>query len=789
MNKLLAKSYDRQVYGDSPPDYALLTQHSRDVAEASRALARIVGPTALHYAGIPIEHYSRFAQALEANGWLQDLGKANSDFQSMVNGESIDQMLRHETVSVMLASQEPEMKNWLAPIVELEAALWGAAGHHRKFDNSLAPRRRTGRMQVFVSNSDVSTILNEMADSLALAPPPVFASDITIEYKSCGNGSWSALGKLNCMKDEFEQIVDHLTDSYRKRLIFIVKALGIAADVSASAVARESERKDLYCMTEFVEETIGSTGLRIEDLDAIIAQRLGISARIEDDREKFQAAVAQSTSTITLAQGGCGTGKSIAAYRWARHQCELAGRDNFRLFFCLPTTGTTTEHFKDYALESGIAPSLLSLTHSRSSVDLRTISVTHEEAETDDSPENPAAAVIRAQQDKIEALSLWDTPLVVTTVDTVLGLAVNARRATYSSPAIFSSAVVFDEIHAYDDTMFGHMLQFIKNLPNMPILLMTASLPKERLAHLLSVRPDLKCVPGPPDFERLERYHMQMSEPEDALMEVEKAVTANEKILWVCNRVDWANATYRTLFSKFQNKAYINVYHSRFRYKDRSRRHREVLDEFQRQDSACILVATQVAEMSLDLSADLLVTDLAPVPALIQRMGRLNRKSIPSNQLSAKSALVLPVADSNAAPYTAVELDEAGDWVTRLAGVGHALSQEDLSNAFAESRAVTKFDEKKAAINAVFFSRLWQTYPGVTRDRGYTVAVILEQDFDKLRSGKPSKDWLREHEVAIPFKPQVLRWQKPDYLPIAPSSEVYYDYDESTNTGTGAEWL
>jgi CRISPR-associated endonuclease/helicase Cas3 len=39
-DRLLAKSYDRGKYGESPPDYALLRQHSRDVAEACDALAK-----------------------------------------------------------------------------------------------------------------------------------------------------------------------------------------------------------------------------------------------------------------------------------------------------------------------------------------------------------------------------------------------------------------------------------------------------------------------------------------------------------------------------------------------------------------------------------------------------------------------------------------------------------------------------------------------------------------------------------------------------------------------------
>src|SRR5262245_32374989 len=75
----------------------------------------------------------------------------------------------------------------------------------------------------------------------------------------------------------------------------------------------------------------------------------------------FQTAVAESSSELTLAQAGCGSGKSLAAYLWARKWCErltAEGRTNFRLFFCLPTTGTTTEHFKDYALESGVDASL-----------------------------------------------------------------------------------------------------------------------------------------------------------------------------------------------------------------------------------------------------------------------------------------------------------------------------------------------------------------------------------------------------------------------------------------------
>src|SRR5205823_1860064 len=163
------------------------------------------------------------------------------------------------------------------------------------------------------------------------------------------------------------------------------------------------------------------------------------------------------------------------------------------------------EHFKDYALESGIDSSL---THSRASVDLRAMAETASQEEASDGETDAskaAQAALNAERDKVESLALWSTPLVVTTADTVLGLMSNARRSIYSLPAIMSGAIVFDEIHAFDEQMFGHLLVFLKNFPKLPVLLMTASLPKHRLAALNVVRPDIKQVPGESDSENLQR--------------------------------------------------------------------------------------------------------------------------------------------------------------------------------------------------------------------------------------------------------------------------------------------
>jgi CRISPR-associated endonuclease/helicase Cas3 len=68
-----------------------------------------------------------------------------------------------------------------------------------------------------------------------------------------------------------------------------------------------------------------------------------------------------------------------------------------------------------------------------------------------------------------------------------------------------------------------------------------------------------------------------------------------------------------------------------------------------------ILVTTQVCEMSLDLDADLLISEIAPVPSLIQRMGRCCREPIPKNDRLGEVCFYRPIADL---PYQREEIDD-----------------------------------------------------------------------------------------------------------------------------------
>jgi CRISPR-associated endonuclease/helicase Cas3 len=818
---LLAKSYDHKKFS-IPPDYALLTQHSRDVAEACSALADSVGMRALQSLGLNAALFNEFKQTLILNGWLQDLGKANSHFQEMVsNNSNSKQLLRHETISgliVWFLLRERLLEKYPETLL---MSLWGAIGHHRKFHNGTMPDETVGALNVYVSRPDFKAILIEMCEQLGLSKMPEFSNDIIITRTKKEGGDWAAIAKLDELTGDFDVLKENFELDEKRRLLGLVKGLGISADVAASAIAARGKWASEYSLSKFINESF-EFGLQPKDIRALInTWAWSKSSTVRSLNEKtslppnfkfreFQNNVGAAPSLLSLAKAGCGSGKSIAAYLWAESWCVKAqadGRTNFRLFFCLPTTGTTTEHFKDYALESGIDSRFKSLTHSRSRVDLKAIAETAVQEESNSEYEDAfteAQAALNAERAKIESLALWSTPLVVTTADTILGLMANARRGIFALPSIVNSAIVFDEIHAFDNEMFGHLLMFRKNFIGIPVLLMTASLPEERLKAIAAVRPDFNLVTdviaGPPEFELLERYLIEEKTSETLLWQaVEDCLKANGKVLWVRNRVNWANRTFNDCCKYFESKfpdCAINIYHSRFRYKDRSDRHRRVIDDFKRDGQSAILVATQVAEMSLDLSADLLITDFAPIPSLIQRLGRLNRKSTPENPLDAKPAILcrIPIGGKNPfLPYDEKEISAASEWAKHLRTKNSALNQYQLSEAFKEFCQTKDFDIETAEENAKFFSGIWETQPGKTRSPGYTMSVLLEQDkkacdqFDAY--GGPTKDWLREHEVSIPIKDAAFRWELFGGLRVAPSDQVHYDYNDETKEGTGATWI
>ena len=96
----------------------------------------------------------------------------------------------------------------------------------------------------------------------------------------------------------------------------------------------------------------------------------------------------------------------------------------------------------------------------------------------------------------------------------------------------------------------------------------------------------------------------------------------NRTTLVVVNTVVRAQAVHKALKKK-DSPARLALIHSRFRPKDRKAQMDKLPEPGEEKD--LIVVATQAIEAGVDLSAAVMLTELAPASSLVQRFGRVNR--------------------------------------------------------------------------------------------------------------------------------------------------------------------
>jgi CRISPR-associated endonuclease/helicase Cas3 len=105
-------------------------------------------------------------------------------------------------------------------------------------------------------------------------------------------------------------------------------------------------------------------------------------------------------------------------------------------------------------------------------------------------------------------------------------------------------------------------------------------------------------------------------------------------VLVVCNLVDRAQYVYDQLSHALEEDGIsVELLHGRFNVRDRLAKERLVRDaagSTSQQRRAIVLVATQVVEVSLDIDLDTIYSDPAPLEALVQRFGRINRRRLHS---------------------------------------------------------------------------------------------------------------------------------------------------------------
>lgn len=383
-------------------------------------------------------------------------------------------------------------------------------------------------------------------------------------------------------------------------------------------------------------------------------------------QETVAAAVADTCSPVlVLIEAPMGAGKTEAAlYAHLLLQQRLQHRG---LFVALPTMATGNAMFprvRDFLARFAGRMVDLHLQHSLALLheDYRTLRLRAVgEDVTADEPQNVVAAE-------------WFTPTKrailseygVGTVDQALLGVLRVRHHFVRLFGLANRTVVLDEVHAYDTYTSGlieALLTWLRGQGS-SVILMSATLPAGRRRALLhaygacelrevAAYPRVTVVAGgkaesrPVDWKRPQRVVLR-SAPKTAAALGELAQENAGRggcVLCVVNTVERAQHVYTALgdgqpildssgFTVGKRCGELEVFlvHARFPAECREARERCLVARFGRQGykegsrpQRALVIATQVAEQSLDVDFDLLITDLAPIDLIAQRAGRLHR--------------------------------------------------------------------------------------------------------------------------------------------------------------------
>lgn len=337
----------------------------------------------------------------------------------------------------------------------------------------------------------------------------------------------------------------------------------------------------------------------------------------------------------------CGEGKTLAALMYAKELFKK-GLIN-RVIFTLPTQTTTNNMVYEFEENYGIPPSWIGVYHSE------VMSFLLEQSNEEDSDDNTPVTNIKYWN------AFYSRPFNISTIDHLLLSLVNGYKyAPRGFGNLQNSLIIIDEFHYYDKHtigMIGCLCRVLRHL-KIPYILMSATMPKSIKKRFsegqIAIQSNGISENGEERRPYRFIYHKEKTFSKDkgcspALLEIIEN-HPNQNVGIIVNTVNKSKGIYRELQKRYPDHQ-ILLYNAEFMRKDRPIKEKllrnfgkSVMGELNNQDikfsrdygldprKGIIFVGTQVAEISLNMSFDVLISDLAPMDALIQRGGRLHRR-------------------------------------------------------------------------------------------------------------------------------------------------------------------
>ncbi|MCP5535199.1 MAG: CRISPR-associated helicase Cas3' [Akkermansiaceae bacterium] len=362
---------------------------------------------------------------------------------------------------------------------------------------------------------------------------------------------------------------------------------------------------------------------------------------------------------LYIVEAPMGMGKTEAALATAYQLWEKGHARG--LYFALPTQLTSNrihERINAFLKNTIDADTFQTLIHGNAWLsEDATISLSNQLEEKDTHPELD-------HNDTDEALRWFSStrkqliaPFGTGTIDQALLSILPARFAALRHFALAGKVIVIDEVHSYDPYMsalIDRLIQYQLECGS-TIIILSATLTAARRQQLVAAAGATEST-APHDYplitkvatgnttaepfpvaekvdeKSIKLHHHTLIDDDTAYWQsIADHVNAGANVVVIRNTVALAQQTYQTLKSLLRENSDqpASLIHSRFPQWKRETNESTWVERLgknpAKRPKGSLLVSTQIVEQSVDIDADLLVTDLAPTDLILQRIGRLHR--------------------------------------------------------------------------------------------------------------------------------------------------------------------
>lgn len=397
----------------------------------------------------------------------------------------------------------------------------------------------------------------------------------------------------------------------------------------------------------------------------------------------------------------------------------------------------------------------------------------------------------------------FEADLTFATIDQVLSsflhmpYSLPRKLANFNAGAIVASYLIFDEFHLFDPiTTLPTTLEMLRIVRDVsPFVLMTATFSSTMLQGLADWL-DAIVIPGNDD-ERKEMLSLPVEQNKQRYYQWHsEALTADavfaahqHRSLVVCNTVARAQSLFRDLRDHQQRgDTKVILLHSRFLPEHRRRKEQLVQEYFgketDRTRGSVIIVATQVVEVGLDISAEVLHTELAPANAILQRAGRCAR-------FQDELGYVHIYPTESVLPYSGLAevIQLTAEWLAKHSGDKIGFEKEQALVDFAHGKFDRLLFEGVKATNSQHRYRMEAALNGDRETAGELIRKIASQPLTisanpELLSERPfsvpifslhpgslrgaAKKWLDDEECLLELNERLWRLEE-----LPDDTEVY----------------